>query len=416
VSIILYFIFQFLALSSIEYSTQYIQCNTHEKILKIKKATTITFIGKKQQNEILDQHFVEKYFMGEFALFSSSLYENVTFFVDFLFKKLVYSIVLLTLIYWILVLTDLLFLKLNYFTIKLELLLGTLFIVFSVFYTFFNFLPKVKYKKVGQAEVTTENIGNGVSLEMVKIPRGTFTMGSPKSEKGSYDYERPQHDVTVPQFFMGKYPVTQGQWKAIASRTDLKVKLDLELDPSRFKERYKNIDRWKRPVECINWYEAVEFCKRLSKLTGRNYRLPSEAEWEYACRAGTTTPFYFGETITTELVNYNSNYTYGNGPKGKYRKQTIPVGQFPANAFGLYDMHGNVWEWCADELHDNYAGAPTDGSVWLNGNKDKSPLRGGSWANSPNNCRSAIRNNYHRRDDHIINSGFRVVCDGGRTL
>jgi hypothetical protein len=237
VSIILYFIFQFLALSSIEYSTQYIEDSTEEEILE--KARTKTFIGNKQQNEIVDKHFVEKYFMEKFALFSSSLYENVTFFVDFLFKKLVYSIVLLTLIYWILVLTDLLFLKLNYFTIKLELLLGTLFIVFSVFYTFFNFLPKVKYKKVGQAEVTTENIGNGVSLEMVKIPRGTFTMGSPKSEKGSYDYERPQHDVTVPQFFMGKYPVTQGQWKAIASRTDLKVKLDLELDPSRFKERYK---------------------------------------------------------------------------------------------------------------------------------------------------------------------------------
>ena len=137
----------------------------------------------------------------------------------------------------------------------------------------------------------------------------------------------------------------------------MKVELDLETEPSYFrepykdKEPYKDIDRWNRPVEEVNWYEAVEFCKRLSKLTGRNYRLPSEAEWEYACRAGTTTPFYFGETITTELVNYRTglvnyrgNYTYGNAPKGEYREQTTLVGQFPANAFGLYDMHGNVLE------------------------------------------------------------------------
>jgi formylglycine-generating enzyme required for sulfatase activity len=241
-------------------------------------------------------------------------------------------------------------------------------------------------------------------------------MGSPDTEAQRYDREGPQHYVDVPEFLMGKYVVTQGQWKAIASRTDLKVKLDLELDPSSFKEPYKDIDRWNRPVEQVNWFEAVEFCKRLSKLTGRNYRLPSEAEWEYACRAGTTTPFYFGETITTELVNYNSNYTYGNGPKGEDRKQTIPVGQFPANAFGLYDMHGNVREWCADEWHENYAGAPTDGSVWLNGNKDRSPLRGGSWVDNPDDCRSAIRLNFIRRDDHLNVIGFRLVCDGGRTL
>ncbi|MDE5111983.1 MAG: formylglycine-generating enzyme family protein, partial [Trichodesmium sp. St7_bin2_1] len=166
----------------------------------------------------------------------------------------------------------------------------------------------------------------------------------------------------------------------------------------------------------VKWNEAVEFCKRLSKLTGRNYRLPSEAEWEYACRAGTTTPFYFGETITTELVNYYGNRTYGNGPKGEYRGQTTPVGQFPANAFGLYDMHGNVWEWCADEWHDNYASAPTDGSVCLNGDNKYSPLRGGSWAIIPNYCRSAFRDLYIRRDVLTYTFGFRVVCDGGRTL
>ena len=198
----------------------------------------------------------------------------------------------------------------------------------------------------------------------------------------------------------------------------MKVELDLKPDPSDFKKPYKGIDRWKRPVECVNWHQVVEFCKRLSKLTGRNYRLPSEAEWEYACRAGTTTPFYFGETITSELVNYRGNYTYGDGPKREYREQTTPVGQFPANAFGLYDMHGNVWEWCADDRHDNYVGAPTDGSAWGDKNPTKSytRLRGGSWNDNPGICRSAIRIFYSRRDVHSYVIGFRLVCDGGRTL
>jgi formylglycine-generating enzyme required for sulfatase activity len=272
-------------------------------------------------------------------------------------------------------------------------------------------------RRQGSARQKIEDLGNGVSLEMVKIPGGRFIMGSPDTEAERYGGEGPQHYVDVPEFLMGKYVVTQGQWEAIASRTNLKVELDLKPDPSySFKEPYKDIDRWNRPVEFVNWYKAVEFCKRLSKLTGRNYRLPSEAEWEYACRAGTTTPFYFGETITTELVNYNSNYTYGNAPKGEYREQTIPVGQFPANAFGLYDMHGNVSEWCADEWHKNYAGAPTDGSVWLNGNKKRSPLRGGSWASVPNNCRSAYRSYYTWRDLRSSFIGFRLVCDGARTL
>ena len=268
----------------------------------------------------------------------------------------------------------------------------------------------------GSARQKTELLDNEIKLEMVYIPGGTFRMGSPKSEKESRDSERPQHDVTVPSFFMGKYLVTQGQWKAIASRTELKVELDLKLDPSRFKEPYKGIDRWQRPVEKVNWYEAVEFCKRLSKLTGRKYRLPSEAEWEYACRAGTTTPFYFGETITGELANYNASYTYAKEAKGEYRRATTPVGQFPPSAFGLYDMQGNLWEWCADEWHGNYNGAPTNGSVWLDGDKKRSPLRGGSWVDYPNYCRSAFRSYCVRRGVHVNIIGFRVVCDGGRIL
>ena len=147
-----------------------------------------------------------------------------------------------------------------------------------------------------------------------------------------------------------------------------------------------------------------------------SYRLPSEAEWEYACRAGTKTPFYFGETITPELVNYNGRYTYGNGPEGKYRRETTDVGIFPPNSFGLYDMHGNVYEWCADEGHKNYDGAPTDGSVWLNGKKYRSPLRGGSWDDIPDYCRSAVRLSSFRRVFQSNSSGFRLVCDGGRTL
>ena len=262
-----------------------------------------------------------------------------------------------------------------------------------------------------------EDLGNGIKLQMVYIPGGTFTMGSPDSEQGRYDDEGPQHDVTVPPFFMGKYPVTQGQWKELASRTDLKVKLDLKLEPSYFKEPYQDIDRWHRPVERVSWYEAVEFCERLSKLTQRNYRLPSEAEWEYACRAGTTTPFYFGNTITPELVNYNGRYVYGNAQKGEYREETTPVGQFYPNAFGLYDMHGNVWEWCLDTWHNSYDGAPTDGSAWeTGGHSTRRVSRGGSWSDYPRWCRSADRNYYVSVEtvDDII--GFRLVSFPPRTF
>jgi formylglycine-generating enzyme required for sulfatase activity len=144
--------------------------------------------------------------------------------------------------------------------------------------------------------------------------------------------------------------------------------------------------------------------------------LPSEAEWEYACRAGTTTPFHFGDTITTELANYNGNYTYGSAPKGEYRQKTTDVGTFPPNAFGLYDMHGNVWEWCQDDWHENYISAPIDGSAWIIGNDNLIKLlRGGSWSYNPEKCRSAYRH-YNIRDNHYFNLAFRVVCGFGRLL
>ena len=228
---------------------------------------------------------------------------------------------------------------------------------------------------------------------MLKILRENITSVSFLLKLGRS--ESSQHYVNVSEFFMGKYTVIR---QAVMGN-----------NPSRFREK-------NRPVERVSWNNATKFCKKLSKKMGKDYRLPSEAEWEYACRAGTKTPFYFGETITSGLVNYYGNSTYGNGPEGKYRKETTDVGNFPPNSFGLYDMHGNVWEWCADELHNNYDGAPTDGSVWLDGDKDRSPLRGGSWGFYPNDCRSAFRYFYVRRVDRINLTGFRVVCDGGRTL
>jgi formylglycine-generating enzyme required for sulfatase activity len=232
-------------------------------------------------------------------------------------------------------------------------------------------------------------------------------MGSPKEEENSMDSERPQHEVTIEPFFMGKYQVTQAQWRFVAQLPQ--VNRELEQDPSHFKGD-------NRPVEQVSWYDAVEFCDRLSQYTGRTYRLPSEAEWEYACRAGTTTPFHFGETITTDLVNYNGNYTYGNGVKGVYRKETTEVGSFGvANNFGLYDMHGNVYEWCLDDWHENYTDAPADGSAWfssddkLSDKTGRTVLRGGSWYFDARFCRSAFRFRLSR-DVRYDLYGFRVVC------
>ncbi len=259
----------------------------------------------------------------------------------------------------------------------------------------------------GRAEFFAEDLGNGIILEMVQISGGIFVIGSPESEEAREESEGPQHLVSVKPFFMGKYPVTQAQWFAVAALP--KVKRDLDPNPAYFKGVH-------RPVEQVSWYEAVEFCQRLSRKTGRSYRLPSEAEWEYACRAETTTPFHFGETITTDLANYDGDYTYGSDPKGVSRQETTPVGQFPANAFGLYDMHGNVWEWCADDWHDNYNGAPTDGSAWLSDDENRyRVLRGGSWYLRPVYCRSATRSFLNPDSaDYVI--GFRVVCVPARTL
>lgn len=240
-----------------------------------------------------------------------------------------------------------------------------------------------------------------VTLEMVAIPGGTFLMGSPENEPQRSDFESPQHPVTIRPFFLGKYPVTQAQWQAVAALPQ--VNRELDPNPSRFKGD-------DRPVEQITWYDAVEFCDRISQHTGKQYRLPSEAEWEYACRATTTAPFHFGETITTNLANYNGKYTYGSEPKGTYRDETTPVSSFGiTNAFGLSDMHGNVWEWCADRWYENYEEAPINGSAWVAGESNQRVLRGGSWNYGPHVCRSAYRSSY-AADGWVILTGFRVAC------
>ena len=273
-----------------------------------------------------------------------------------------------------------------------------------------------RYRRTGKHFI--EYLSDQIRLDMVLIPGGKFLMGAPEDELESSDDERPQHQVTVPSFAMGRYPVTQAQWRIVANWTQ--VERSLNPDPSEFKGD-------NRPVEQVNWEDAGEFCQRLSAKTGRTYRLPSEAEWEYACRAGTTTPFHFGETLGDELANYCAQDekigetlykgAYGRGIEGRYRQETTEVGIFPPNNFGLHDLHGNVWEWCEDDWHDSYEGAPEDGSAWLEPSDTEASklLRGGSWDFNPRNCRSAYRFNFARdlRGNFI---GFRVCGEVPRTL
>jgi formylglycine-generating enzyme required for sulfatase activity len=225
------------------------------------------------------------------------------------------------------------------------------------------------------AEEFIEDLGNGIKLSMTYIPPGSFWMGSPKNERRPDD-ESPVKQVNVDGFYMGKYQITQLQYHAV-----------IGYNPSGFK------DSTNLPVDSVSWRDAIEFCKKIGERTRKKYTLPTEAQWEYACRADTNTPFYFGDLITTDLVNYCGGYAYGNLPTGKYREKPTQVGIFPPNAFGLYDMHGNLWEWCLDE--------------W-----DKDPsnrvVRGGSWINYPDNCRSAFRgrNALNYRSDDV---GFRII-------
>ncbi len=267
-------------------------------------------------------------------------------------------------------------------------------------------LQREKRKATGVIEM----LPGDIPLELMIIPAGSFEMGSPANELERFYREGPVHTVSLQSFALGRYAVTQAQWRAVAENLK-KVEIYLNPDPSNFKGS-------DRPVEEVNWLEAVEFCKRLSIHTGRQYSLPSEAQWEYACRAGTTTPFHFGETLSAEVANYDASVIYGEGTEGEYRQETTPVGSLGlANAFGLYDMHGNVWEWCQDHFHPSYEGAPTDGSAWLDetpSGEERRLLRGGSWLISPRFCRSAYRYNY-APDSRLNLLGFRVLLVSART-
>ena len=235
-------------------------------------------------------------------------------------------------------------------------------------------------------------------LRKVPIPAGEFSMGS----EDGYDNEEPIHKVKLDGFEISATSVTQAQYKAV-----------MGANPSYFKEKGHK-DAAELPVENVSWNDAIVFCEQLTKLAKGKYRftLPTEAQWEYACRAGTTTPFNTGENLTTEQANYNGNYPYRNNPKGKYLEKTTPVGSYPPNAWGLYDMHGNVWEWCMDWYGEKYyEKCKNKGSVENPAGQETGSsrvLRGGSWYDNGRNCRSANRYN-NIPDDRDNDIGFRVV-------
>jgi len=260
-------------------------------------------------------------------------------------------------------------------------------------------------------------------VEMAEIPGGTFLMGTTAGEINQIAqehgrdvekemkerlrerllWETPQHVVRLPAFYLSRYEITQAQWREVAKLP--KVKRDLTSDPSYFKGG-------SRPVEMVSWEDAMEFCERLSRATGRKYRLPTEAEWEYACRAGSTSPFHFGATMTPTWANYESKSPYADAPKGVHRKQTVPVGSLGvANAFGIHDMHGNVWEWCLDSWHDNYNLAPGDGRSWEREEDDYvKVIRGGAWNSYAGECRASARNRI-TSPFKLNGIGFRVVAE-----
>ena len=229
-----------------------------------------------------------------------------------------------------------------------------------------------------QTQIFQEDLGDGVFLTMVKIPSGKFMMGSPATEEGCQPEEQPQHPVNIPEFYLGQTLVTQSQWVAIFPDKSVGNNSNSQL-----------------PVHSINWLDAIDFCDRLTQKTGRKYRLPSESEWEYACRAETTTPFAYGDTIAPTVVNYDGEHPYAKASQGEFRQECTPVATFLPNLFGLYDMHGNLWEWCLDEWFDHYHGAPKNGSAMgdiepLDGQQLR-VVRGGSWFSHGCICRSASR-------------------------
>lgn len=240
----------------------------------------------------------------------------------------------------------------------------------------------------------TVNIASGVTMDFVLIPAGAFHMGSPSNQSGRKSDEGPVHYVEISRpFYMGKYEVTQQQYESVVGE-NTKIKFTGE----------------KLPIENVDWYRANMFCKAVSNLTDQTVRLPSEAEWEYACRAGTDTPFYTGQTVQPDQANYNCTASYKGSRKKKLLGRTAKVGRYTPNAFALYDMHGNVWEWCQDIYKSNYYKKSHTVDPVNDGRKGSRVIRGGSWNHPPEKLRSADRNKRIQGADrrHI---GFRVVME-----
>jgi formylglycine-generating enzyme required for sulfatase activity len=275
----------------------------------------------------------------------------------------------------------------------------------------------------------TEDGGVGLGLPMVWVKPDSFRMGSPDSEAGRGDDEGPVHDVELDGFWLGKTEITVGQFRQFVNSTGWKTDAEKSgksygFDSSGSWGEQSGLS-WRNagfaqgddhPVVHVSWTDAKGFCDWLSGKTvapGRSYRLPTEAQWEYACRAGGATPFSFGETISTDQANYDGNYTYGNGAKGVYRKKTTPVGSFSAfaNAFGFYDMHGNVWEWCSDRYDGKFYGTSAARSRNPENTVEGSGRvgRGGGWFYDPQYCRSAYRSGLTPGISGV-NLGFRVLA------
>ena len=263
--------------------------------------------------------------------------------------------------------------------------------------------------------------------KMVWIPAGTFRMGDIQGGGGSD--EKPVHRVSVSRFAMGVYEVTVGEFRQFVNATGYKTEAEkgdgcYTFNNGGLWNKVRNAN-WRNPnfsqndnhpVVCVSWNDATAYAKWLSQQTGKEYRLPSEAEWEYAARAGTTTKYWWGNTASHEYANYGTDNCCSGLAKGKDRwKYTAPVGSFEPNPFGIYDTVGNVWEWCADSWHGSYKGAPTDGQVWRGGDENRRVLRGGSWNYTPGYARTANRN-WNDSDVRIDNLGFRVVSSVARTF
>ncbi len=249
------------------------------------------------------------------------------------------------------------------------------------------------------------DLDENIDLDMVLVKGGTFLMGSPEDELESHVDEKPLHRVMLEAFFIGRYPVTQMQWQIVAKMPPVNRRLTSD----------NKVSEGDYPVKQVCWHDAVEFCDRLTVHTGRQYRLPTESEWEFACRAGKTTPFYFGQTLSKEIATYDSNPASIGGYEGSLPITTRVTRTKIANGFGLSDMHGNIFEWCEDCWHDTYEYAPTDGSAWVDGNNSDRVVRGGAYYSPKKDCRSAFR--YHASPDVEYDGvGLRVACNPPKSL